>query len=283
MEQKIGIVLLNYKNYKDTIDCIQSIKKQSYSNYYIIVVDNNSQNESVEEIKLFCKDMNNVYILENKENLGFARGNNIGIKFVREKLKCDFVFVLNTDTIFEDKYILKKLINSYVPNKNIAVLNPMCCDLEKKVQKPYLISNKKMWKYCIKIGFYLIKEFIKITFNIKNKSSKENFDIREIEKNKYIIQGCAYILTPDFFKYYTQIFPETFLYCEETALAIYLEKINAISRTNTDVTIIHKEGGTSLNILKKRRKKRFKYQIQSYFKVIKLLFYDYKKIKKYFN
>lgn len=283
MEKKIGIVLLNYKNYNDTIECIKSIENQNYSNYCIIVVDNNSQNESVNEIKTSCKDMNNIYIIENKENLGFAKGNNIGIKFAKENLKCDFVFVLNTDTVLFDENTLKKLISLYKPEEKIAIINPMCCDIEKVIQKPYLIYNSKMWKYVIRMGIYILKQIIKYIFNLdKYKKNNEKFNVEEIKKNKYIVQGCAYILTPDFFKYYSQIFPETFLYCEELALAIYIEKANLKIENSTDVLIIHKEAGSTKEILKDRKKKKIKFQIQSYFKVVKLLFYDYKKIRNKF-
>ncbi len=284
MEKKIGIILLNYKNYNDTIECIKSIENQNYSNYCIIVVDNNSQNESVNEIKISCKDMNNIYIIENKENVGFAKGNNIGIKFAKENLKCDFVFVLNTDTVLFDENTLKKLISLYKPEEKIAIINPMCCDIEKIIQKPYLIYNSKMWKYVIRMGIYILKQIIKYIFNLdKYKKNNEKFNVEEIKENKYIIQGCAYILTPDFFKYYSQIFPETFLYCEELALAIYIEKANLKIENSTDVLIIHKEAGSTKEILKDRKKKKIKFQIQSYFKVVKLLFYDYKKIKKLYN
>lgn len=284
MNKKLGIILLNYKNYADTIECIKSIKKQEYNNYEIVIVDNNSQNESVEKINEIVKENNNIYLLENKENSGFAKGNNIGIRYARDILKCDFVFVLNADTIFEDKEILAKLINTYKEGEKIAVINPLCCNINKEIQNPYLIANSKMSRYCLKIGKYLIKQYIKIKLNMHIKLNKnKQIDFSRIEANRYIIQGCAYILTPDFFEYYSQIFPETFLYCEEMALAIYLEKANLKSIINKEVVIVHKEGGSSSEIMNDKIKKRLEYQIQSYFKVIKLLKYDYITIKEKFN
>ena len=283
MEKKIGIILLNYKNYNDTIECMKSIQKQNYSNYEIVVVDNSSQNESIKKINDFIKGKTNMHIIANNINLGFAKGNNVGIKFAKNKLKCDFIFVLNADTILEDRDTLKKLINSYVPKRNIAIINPLCCDLDGNVQLPYLISNSKMWRYCLKIGIYLLKQGIKLTLNLERTHKNKNINIEAIEDSKYIIQGCAYILTPDFFNYYTQIYPETFLYCEEMALGIYIEKINMRTVINKEVVILHKEGGSSAEILKDKKKRRFKYQLKSYFKVIKLLGYNYEKIKRKFN
>ena len=277
---------MNYKNYNDTINCIKSILQQTYQNYNIVVVDNNSQNESINEINNYIQGKDNIFFLKNEKNLGFAKGNNIGIKFAREKLQCDFVFVLNSDTILNDKDSLKKLIDSYVPNSKLALINPMCCDLEGNIQLPYLIYSSKMWKYCVKMGVYLIKQFVKLIFNLDKyiKNKKIIVDFNKIKANKYVIQGCAYILTPDFFEYYTQIYPETFLYCEETALAIYIEKAKLRTITNFDVIIVHKEGGSSKEVLKDKKKQKLKYQVHSYFKVIKLIMYKYENIrKKFFN
>ena len=58
------IILINYNNYKDTIECLESIEKQTYDCCVPIVVDNASSNESVSEIK---KAFPNILIIENKD------------------------------------------------------------------------------------------------------------------------------------------------------------------------------------------------------------------------
>ena len=73
---KIGIILLNYCNYDLTIDCIESIKKSSYQNYEIIVIDNNSPDNSGKQLS----KLDNIRFLQMNENLGFAAGNNRGIE-----------------------------------------------------------------------------------------------------------------------------------------------------------------------------------------------------------
>lgn len=286
MKKNIGIVLLNYKNYEDTIECIESILLQTYCYYSIIVVDNCSKNGSVEQIKKYASEKKQIYILENDENLGFAKGNNVGIKYAKDKLKCDFVFVLNSDTILNDRDTLKKLLDKYKESNDVAIINPMCCNKEGEVQIPYLICKSSIIKYSVNIGLYLMGVWIKMIFNLKStfRKSRGNEDIiNDLENNKYVIQGCAYILTPEFFKYYNQLYPNTFLYCEEMALCIYIDKVKLKTIVDTSVIIMHKEGGSSMEILKDKKKRRVKYQIESYFKVIKLLFYSYKKVRKAFS
>ena len=96
---KIAVIVLNYNGKEDTLLCIASIKKQTYPNIEIILVDNGSQ-----DITGF-KELG-VSFIQNKENLGFAEGNNVGIRVAMEK-KVGAYFLLNNDTEIEPDCIEK--------------------------------------------------------------------------------------------------------------------------------------------------------------------------------
>ena len=87
MEPKIGIVLVNYNGENFQNDCIRTIKNMDYNNYKIIVVDNDSKDNSV---KILKEEFDDVIIIETGENCGVAKGNNIGIKNSLD-LDCDYV------------------------------------------------------------------------------------------------------------------------------------------------------------------------------------------------
>lgn len=99
MEQKkkVSIILLNYNGKEDTLECLQSLQKlrQKRVQTETFVVDNASRDGSVDAIyEKFPK----VEIIENKTNLGFCEGNNIGAKKAFKK-GADYVLILNNDTI----------------------------------------------------------------------------------------------------------------------------------------------------------------------------------------
>ncbi len=102
----VSIIIVSFNTRDLTTECIQSlirtIKKNSYE---IIVVDNNSEDDSVEEIqKLKVKSQNlksKFKIIENKENVGFSAANNIGVKEADGK----YVLFLNSDTVVYDNTI----------------------------------------------------------------------------------------------------------------------------------------------------------------------------------
>ncbi|MBI2011650.1 glycosyltransferase family 2 protein [Candidatus Daviesbacteria bacterium] len=99
----LSIIILNY-NVKDLLlDCLKSVyQDQNSKNWQVIVVDNASIDNSVEALK---KEYPQVEIIESKENLGFARGNNLGVP----KAKADFILFLNPDTKVLDNAISKSL------------------------------------------------------------------------------------------------------------------------------------------------------------------------------
>jgi len=73
----VSIIIVNWNAGKYLTDCITSLENQTYENFEIIMVDNNSSDNSVEFIE---KNFPKVHIIKNKSNVGFAEGNNMGIK-----------------------------------------------------------------------------------------------------------------------------------------------------------------------------------------------------------
>lgn len=101
----ISIVIINYNAGELLCNCIDSITKSNYTNYEIIVVDNNSTDQS----HLKCKEKNSqIRLIENEQNLGFCEGNNIGIKLA----KGEFIVTLNPDTLVKP-YWLDELLKAY--------------------------------------------------------------------------------------------------------------------------------------------------------------------------
>lgn len=97
------IILLNYNGEKDTIECLNSLKRITYENYLVLVVDNHSSNQSVQALRDCQADLG-FEMLEANENNGFSAGNNIGIKFALEH-QADYIVLLNNDTLVEPDFL----------------------------------------------------------------------------------------------------------------------------------------------------------------------------------
>jgi len=94
---KIAVVILNWNGKSDTLACLESLRKMNYDNFFTVVADNGSSDDSVVTIR---KQFPEVFVVENGENLGFAEGNNRAIRLALSK-GADAVFLLNNDTIID--------------------------------------------------------------------------------------------------------------------------------------------------------------------------------------
>lgn len=119
--KKVAIIILNWNGKKDTLECLSSIESLSKDNSELltIVVDNASVDNSKEAIKNEFKE---VTLLENKENSGFAKGNNIGFNHALKE-NADYILILNNDTLLE-KNSLKYLLASMEEDKTIGMISP---------------------------------------------------------------------------------------------------------------------------------------------------------------
>ncbi len=118
---QVTIVIVNWNGWEDTIECLDSLYKINYPNFDVIVVDNNSQDDSVKRIKDYAKGKK-LKLMENKENYGFAEGNNVGIRYAQKFMNPKYMLLLNNDTIV-DKDFLKELIIAG-QNRDIGILGP---------------------------------------------------------------------------------------------------------------------------------------------------------------
>ena len=91
----VAIILLNWNTPKDTLECLESLRQLDYDHYTVVVVDNGSTDGSERQIRAAYPE---VPFLQTGENLGYAGGNNVGIRYALEH-GAEFVWLLNNDTV----------------------------------------------------------------------------------------------------------------------------------------------------------------------------------------
>lgn len=124
--KQVTVIILNYKTKKLTLECINSVKKSSYKNIEIIIVDNNSEDGLEDEIK----KLSQISFIQTGENLGYTGGNNIGIKKAL-MLNSDYIFILNSDTELE-KNAIENLIRVGEKDDNYGIIAPKILFADKK-------------------------------------------------------------------------------------------------------------------------------------------------------
>jgi GT2 family glycosyltransferase len=119
MTPRVFIIILNWNGKEDTAECIESVTHIDYSNFEIFVIDNDSSDDSVEYLE---KRYPNITIIKNKRNLGFAEGNNIGIRRAMDA-GTDYVLLLNNDTAV-DRNFLRELVDRVEQQNDVGFAGP---------------------------------------------------------------------------------------------------------------------------------------------------------------
>ena len=193
--KKIYVILVNYNGTEDTIQCVESLRKVNKPDFKIIIVDNGSSDNSVQEIKKITDE--NTILIEAGDNLGFSGGNNLGIKFAMND-DVDYVLLLNNDTLVEPDF-LSIIIERAEKEKGKSVIAP-------KIY--YAYDREHLW--------YAGGTFSKFTSRTThigiNEKNSEKFDV---SKKVSFMTGCCMLIPTDIIKKVGLLDEDFFLYCED--------------------------------------------------------------------
>ena len=114
MNPLVYIIILNWNGKELTLDCLKSLSLVKYQNYKILIVDNGSNDNSVDMIK---SQYPNVEILQLEMNIGYAAGNNAGFDHIKNN-NPDYIIFLNNDTTVDPNFI-QRLVKPLMENSDI--------------------------------------------------------------------------------------------------------------------------------------------------------------------
>lgn len=254
---KSAFLILNYLTYWETKNCVKSIiltcsEKRLGDDFTIVIVDNGSTNNSYEILQNEYKDVNGIYILSTGNNLGFAKGNNIGFSFIKRYLDSDFIIMINSDIVMNDNKFIDKLYTDYnrihfaVAGPNVCLPDGTCLNpgITKKIDIINTDKEIKATKNTIKLCQLGIEPFVAGIRRIIKKITKTPETVHVFDNDNLnsakgeSLHGCFLIFSPLYISKFDGLYDKTFLYCEETLLTLrcnraglkvsYLEDLNAI-------------------------------------------------------
>jgi len=225
----IPVILINYNNTLDTEECIESIYKSEGVQPFVIVVDNASKDrDAVLSLK---EKFPQVHLIINEENIGFGRANNIGIKWARENLNYDFLFILNNDTLLKPN-TLRIMILELKNNDNVSMVAP-CIITNSKPTKIWYAGAKINWN--------------KLTPQIIN-WQKKIYNINNIQKeNSFYVDfasGCAMLFRKEAIDILGGFDEYFFMYDEDFDLCLTMKMKNMKILYVPSAILIHKVQGS---------------------------------------
>ena len=230
----LSIVIVSYNTSKLTLNCIKSIVDQTQSiDYEIIVVDNNSIDETVEKIRLHFPK---ILVIVNKENKGFAHALNAGI----HHSSGDTILSINSDTVIIN-HAIEKSYNFLHDNNDVQILGIKVLNADGSNQHrlcgylPSIIN-------CLCEAFFLINLFP--NSKIFGKHYMSYFDHNSTINVEWI-RGTYMMIKKSVFEKIGFFDDSYFLYTEETDFMFRANKANLKTVFFHEAEIYHLEGASS--------------------------------------
>ena len=275
-----AFVILHHRTLDVSLSCLDNLLKASPDSP-IVVVDNGSGDGSGEELRRRFADYKNVVVIINDQNLGFAKGNNTGYKYVKDNFDVDCVVVMNNDVIITQPNFAD-IIANYMKDQHLDVCGPDVITPEGRHQNPLqrepfstfrIIKWMLMdWIRLIMLKLHFFERKILATYtSVSNSYQRQDIDLNGI--TDCVLHGSCVAYSSDYLSKEDFAFvPVTFLYAEEMILADYCKRKNYRSGVCPTAMVTHLGGKTIMNGALPREKQIFKTRqvIRSLSKLLKL-------------
>ena len=256
-----ALIILNYNNYEDTINCIESVERYNTSPIKYIIVDNGSTRKNTifylnsYFIKRFGKNYAQYHekeinatqslpylsLLSSPTNDGYAQGNNKGLKLAYTDNEIDKVMILNNDVLFTED-IIEKLIFQLNNLPKCAIVSPILYKKDmKEIDYNCARINHSNWEI---INTYLM--LYKDCFGYISFKTNQRYILKQhpeyIDKEAFQIElpsGSCMLMKKTFIKQLGGFDPHTFLYFEENILYKKISKLGMVNYLVPSCHCIH--------------------------------------------
>lgn len=263
----LAIIIVNYKADDLTINFVTKECHKIQFPHKVIIVNNAASKESnlrlakslngiiVDDVSLSPSD-SHVYIIDSCDNLGFAKGNNLGAYFCKMHFAPEYFLFTNTDIRIIDADICERLIKVLEEKKDIGIIGPRVVGLKGEPQSPN--CKFELW-------YNNVWYFIGARFKSKKQIRKGDYASSAKEGYHYQVMG-SFFLVPSLSFYECGMFdPHTFLYYEESILSERMLRIGKRAYFYPTVSVVHEHGATTKKYLDILKIEKMKYDSAAYY------------------
>lgn len=222
----VGIVISNYNGWQDTVQCLESLQKQTYRNFEIILLDDASTNDSVQQLQKHLTE--NTVFLPQEANSGFAAVNNVGMRRALAD-GCDWVLLLNNDTVVAPDFL--EMLLRETPAEAVSCPKML-----------FLDPPDEIW--------FAGGELDRATGKVKHLGGHEKDGPAFAEKKQVsFITFCCVLLPRQVVEEVGFLDETLFMYCEDVDYCIRLADAGVPMWLLPDARIWHKAGGSAGGML----------------------------------
>ncbi len=245
---RLGFVCTNYNNCTYTREAVSSLCRNGGDRHRIVVVDNNSDEQNVKALKSLAREFERVELILNKENVGYFKGLNMGIKHLRSsEPEIDVIVVGNNDLVFPADFA--ECIERNLPTlERYAVLSPDIVTLDGIHQNPHVIRKignfREFMKSLYYANYYLALGICELAKASRSFTERRDHGHHEKAQEIYLGLGACYVLGPLFFRHFEELWAPTFMLNEEYFLSKQLSEKGFRIYYESSIKVLHHGHGS---------------------------------------
>lgn len=252
----IAFVCTNYNNSPLTVEAVRSLSASDEGQYYVVVVDNNSDARNVDILKKLSAQFSNVDVIFNRDNVGYFRGLNLGIDHLRRvHPEISIIVIGNNDLVFPPEF--GECLRSNIPLfEKYPVVSPDIVTLDGIHQNPHVISRiGKFREFMYDIYYanyylaFVIRQIAQVSRPLTDRPDETQYDVAQEIYQGY---GACYVLGPLFFKLFERLSAPTFMLHEEYFLSKQLNDKGFRVYYEPSIRVIHRCRGATGNVGSRR-------------------------------
>jgi GT2 family glycosyltransferase len=260
--KSVCVVVLNYRTWQDTVECLRSLLKDPYRSRQIVVVDNGSDNDSVHPIASWAagegvglemrptagpapgsggpadaRSGSEIVLIEAGRNCRYAAGNNVGIRYARFG-HFDFVLILNNDTVISEGF-LQPLVRFMDAHSDCGAAGPLIVNENGALERTCARRRPLLGDYFFRIGLLAL-------LSGRNRWKRRHYYAGEyafdVPRTVDVLSGACLLIRREALERTGLLDENTFLYLEEF---IFHEKMRSTpfkSYIVPECRIVHKGG-----------------------------------------
>lgn len=251
---QLSVIILNY-NVRYFLElCVTSVQKAIEGlDAEIIVIDNHSSDDSCQMMK---DKFPHIQLIENKENIGFPKGNNIGV----EKAKGEYICILNPDTVVAEDTFVKVIARYEAISSEVGIIGCKLIDGTGKFLPESKRGTPTPW-----VAFTKIFGLYKVFPNWKTMNQYYAQHITENQSGKVdILVGAFMIMKRDLYLEIGGFDENCFMYSDDIDLSYMALKMGKINFYFHETSVIHFKGESTVRDGKYM--KRFQEAMQFFYK-----------------
>lgn len=240
-----AVIILNYNTAQDAIKATKSVIDSALDgdDYIVCVVDGGSTKENERDILQTYQHDKYVPLILDK-NLGYARGNNAGIDYVKKYYDANYYVIMNPDVLIHDKGVIAHLIDQIKDDESLAGAQPLINNTRTQIDPLYQVNIRRVPSYtdCLVESSMLLKRIF------RNKYERTVYKKEMPYKNKIrfeVPSGAFFLIRSKDFEQVGGFSPNTFLYQEENILGYKLKHLNKKFLLDPSVRVDHLQGGST--------------------------------------